>query len=344
MMVRALTLTYAQVDNVGEVLNDLEKASKALTGVGYPPWTVRVTLPEGVPKELTQLLCNSKYLFSAYHRSINEVRYEELRNLMTCRNAFATILMSEWEEASEASELLINLVKDLGYDASTRLGFSVGDYVETPYYPLSTSRRYGASIALRYVDTALQVLKSSSNLEEASGKLGGILRELETILNSTFKNLEIPYLGIDLSLSPWMEESVVPLIEHVSGTAFPNAGSAWGVKALNNLLSNIAERHGIRTLGFNEVMLPVGEDNNLMRLVRDGTLRLSHLTFLTAYCLVGVDMVALPGDKNLIKHVFEDVLAAYEVKRKTVGVRVIPVFNGREVTISRFGTIPVIST
>lgn len=343
-MVRALTLTYDQVDEVRDVLDDLERASKALAGVGFPPWTSRLTLSDEVPKKLIQLLCNSKYLFSAYHKSINEVNYEEIRKIMECRNAFATILVSELGEVSKASELLISLVRDLGYDVSTRLGFSIGGYVETPYYPLSTPRRYGASIALRYVDTVLQALRSSDNLEEATRKLGEILRNLESILSSTFKNLEIPYLGIDLSLSPWMEESVVPLIEHVSGTAFPGAGSAWGVRTLNNMLAEVAEKHGVRTLGFNETMLPVGEDNNLMRLVREGALRLHHLTFLTAYCLVGVDMVALPGDKKLIENVFKDVLAAHEVKKKTLGVRIIPVSDGKEVTISRFGTIPVIST
>lgn len=343
-MVRALTLTYDRVENVREILNDLEKASKALTNVGFPPWTSRVTLPDDVPKELIQLLCNSKHMFSAYHKSINEVNYEEMLKLMECRNAFATILVSERGEVSKAAELLINLVRDLGYDVSTRLGFSIGGYVETPYYPLSTPRRYGASIALRYVDTVLQALRSSGSLEEAARKLGEILTNLESILSPTFKNLEIPYLGIDLSLSPWMDESVVPLIEHVSGTAFPGAGSAWGVKTVNKMLTDVAEKYGVKTLGFNETMLPVGEDNNLMRLVREGVLRLHHLTFLTAYCLVGVDMVALPGDKKLIEKVFKDVLAAHEVKKKTVGVRLIPVFGDKEVTISRFGTIPVIPT
>ncbi|MEO3993171.1 MAG: DUF711 family protein [Desulfurococcaceae archaeon TW002] len=342
MIIRALTLTYDEVRNLNELRRDLELSEKALMDAGFTPWTVRATLPDGASQEVIKWLCGSKYLFSAYHSSVNEVNRESLRKILKCSNAFATLLVSSSEEIPRASELLVDMVNELGIDVSTRLGFTIGDYVETPYYPLSTPKRYGASVALRYVNDFLRSLKTQETLSKAYDEVSESLKKLDKTLDSLFKNIGIPYLGIDISLSPWMNESVVPIIEYLSGTSFPSTGSAWGIKKLNNLLQELSKE--IKSIGFNEVMLPVGEDNNLMKLVREGSLRLPHLTFLTAYCLVGVDMVALPGGKETIEYVLKDVLAAYEVKKKPIGVRVIPSFNNKEVHIIRFGTIPVILT
>ncbi|MEM0086037.1 MAG: DUF711 family protein [Zestosphaera sp.] len=342
MIIRALTLMYDEVQDLNELRKDLELSEKALAGIGFTPWTVRVTLPNEVSQDVIKKLCGSRYLFSAYHSRVSDVSRESLRKILECSNAFATLLISSSDEIPKASELLVSIVSELGADAATRLGFTIGDYVETPYYPLSTSRRYGASVALRYVNDFLRSLRAHKTLENAYSEVGESLKRLDKILDSVFKNIGIPYLGIDVSLSPWMDESVVPIIEHLSGVPFPNAGSAWGIKKLNNLLQELSRE--VKSIGFNEVMLPVGEDNNLMKLVREGSLRLPHLTFLTAYCLVGVDMVALPGGVETVEHVLKDVLAAYEVKKKPVGVRVIPSFDNKEVHIDRFGTIPVIST
>jgi len=342
LIIRALTLTYDEVRDLSDVRKDLELSEKALVSTGFTPWTVRVTLPDDVPQEVVKYLCGSKYLFSAYHASVDDVSRESLRKILGCGNGFATLLITNSAEVREAAELLVSMVSELGVDVSTRLGFTIGDYVETPYYPLSTPKRYGASIALRYANDFLTSLKTQGDLKKAYDEISKSLKRLDNILSSVFKNIEIPYLGIDASLSPWMDESVVPIIEFLSGVAFPSAGSAWGVRRLNAMLQELSKE--IKSLGFNEVMLPVGEDNNLMRLVREGSLKLPHLTFLTAYCLVGVDMVALPGGAEVVEQVLKDVLAAYEVKKKPIGVRVIPAFNSREVHIARFGTIPVIST
>jgi len=342
LIIRALTLTYDEVRDLNELEKDLKLCEKALISTGFTPWTVRVTLPDETSKELVKYLCGSKYLFSAHHSSVSDTNKEYLKKILECSNAFATLLISSPDEIPKASELLVSLVNELGIDVATRLGFTIGEYVETPYYPLSTPKRYGASVALRYANDFMNSLKTQETLKKAYSEISESLKRLDKILDSVFKNIGVPYLGIDASLSPWMDESVVPIIEYLSGVHFPSTGSAWGIKKLNDLLRELSRE--IKSIGFNEVMLPVGEDNNLMKLVREGSLRLSHLTFLTAYCLVGVDMVALPGSREIVESVLKDALAAYEVKKKPIGVRVIPSFNEREVRIARFGTIPVIST
>lgn len=342
MIIRALTLTYDVVHGLSELRRDLELGEKALVGEDLPPWTVRVTLPDGAPQEVIEWLCGSRYLFSAYHSSVGDASEESLRKVLKCGNAFATLLITSPDDVPRASDLLMSLVSELGVDVATRLGFTVGDYVETPYYPLSTPRRYGASAALRYANDFLRTLKTQETVRGAYEELRRSLKRLDETLSSALKDIGIPYLGVDASLSPWMEESVVPIIEHLSGTPFPSTGSAWGIRKLNNILQELSKE--IKSTGFNEVMLPVGEDNILMKLVRDGSLRLPHLTSLTAYCLVGIDMVALPGGKETIEQVLKDALAAHEVKKKPIGVRVIPSPNNKEIHIARFGTIPVIQT
>ncbi|MFN3267857.1 MAG: hypothetical protein ACK416_01205, partial [Zestosphaera sp.] len=217
LIIRALTLTYDEVQSLNELRRDLELSEKALISVGFTPWTVRATLPDKVPQEVIKWLCGSRYLFSAYHSSVSEASRESLRKILECGNAFATLLISSYDEIPRASELLVSMVSELGVDVATRLGFTVGDYVETPYYPLSTPKRYGASVALRYVNDFLRSLKTQETLSKAYNEVSENLKKLDETLDSVFKNAGIPYLGVDVSLSPWMDESVVPIIEHLSG-------------------------------------------------------------------------------------------------------------------------------
>ncbi len=342
VLIRALTFMYVNTPKPNEVVDAVNSVTRELSNVGLTPWTVRVTISSGdVGDELFKWLCSSKYLFSIYQTSIEDLNYERLRNVMKCPNSFASIVLKDYSSVDSVVEVLINLVKTYGYDVATRLGFAIGDYVETPYYPLSTAFKDGVSVALRYVDT----YASAITAENPEALVAFTLKKVSDFVSYSVKSAGLNYLGIDASISPWMNESVVPLIERVSGSKFPKSGSASGVRKLNNLIVKSVELASIPTLGFNEVMLPVGEDLTLMNLVRTGELQLNNLTFLTAYCLVGVDMVALPANKNLIKGVFNDVLAAYEVKKKPLGVRLIPVEESlQEVHIARFGSIPVIKS
>jgi len=340
VLIRALTFMYVNPPKPSEVVEVVNGVVSELSEVGLTPWTVRVTISSNdVGEELLKWLCSSKYLFSTYQTSVEDLNYEYLRNVMKCPNSFASILLKDYSGVDEAVDVLLNLVRTYGYDVATRLGFAVGGYVETPYYPLSTAFREGVSIALRYVDTYASALAT----EDPEVRIASTLKKVSDLVSHSVKSAGVDYLGVDASISPWMEESVVPLIEKLSKIKFPKPGSASGLKKLNDLIVKSVELANIPTLGFNEVMLPVGEDLTLMNLVRANELKLSDLTFLTAYCLVGVDMVALPADRNLIKGVFNDVLAAYEVKKRSLGIRLIPVEESlQEVHIARFGSIPVI--
>ncbi|MEM2158461.1 MAG: DUF711 family protein, partial [Sulfolobales archaeon] len=201
-----------------------------------------------------------------------------------------------------------------------------------------TAYEDGFALALRYVDLFKDYLSGRKDtLIDFVSSVGRSARRLS-------EEAGLKLLGIDYSISPWESESVVELVESLSGVKFAYPGSGWAVKELNRLINCVTEEVGIRALGFNEVMLPVAEDDLLKERVAEGSVTLRDLTYLSTYCLVGVDMVVLKEDLNMIKGIISDVFTASLIKNRTIGVRLIPVGipEGSYVSLKRFGRVPVI--
>jgi len=101
----------------------------------------------------------------------------------------------------------------------------------------------------------------------------------------------------------------------------------------------------VKTRGFNEVMLPVGEDSTLKRLVLEDRITLSTLVSLISVCVVGLDMVALPlsTDPKILAKVLRDIAAIVSSKGRTAGIRIILVDGrpGDEVELGQFGKVPI---
>jgi hypothetical protein len=219
----------------------------------------------------------------------------------------------------------------------TRFSIITGSWVQTPYFPSSPNiaGELGFSVALRYVDLFWEVFKGSDGFSKVAGFIRG--------LNDLFKDIEsmfgLKYYGIDLSLSPWMSESVAKMIEAASKVRFPSPGSGFGIDRLNRLIRIIADRSGARTIGFNEVMIPVEEDDLLKERAYSGDLRFRDLIHLSAYCIVGVDMAIVNANDLDIGRVLSDLLVISRIKGRPVGIRVIPVDTppGSRVNLGRFG-------
>ncbi|MCD6105872.1 MAG: DUF711 family protein, partial [Thermoplasmata archaeon] len=100
------------------------------------------------------------------------------------------------------------------------------------------------------------------------------------------------------------------------------------------------------SIGYNELMLPLAEDNVLKERGREG-LRATDLLRMTAACVAGLDMVVLPGDidAGILKGLILDQYAIREVKGRPMGTRLI-VYPGASVgdvvPLGIFGDVPVI--
>ncbi len=229
-------------------------------------------------------------------------------------------------------------------DVYTRYAVLIGGYVATPYFPATYFRgdELILGVALRYADAFPKI---------ARGEYKGFIEWVEKVIsmaNRVARCIGAKSVYVDLSLSPWMEESVAKALERVSGTVFGSVGSLAAVKQANDIITRVAEAleaRGVDIGGFNEVMLAVAEDRYLDELVARGYIRLRDLIAYTTVCVAGLDMVAVPKDLVDPRRLAADLWTSYLVRRKPMGARIIPVDEkpGSTVTLERFGKTHVVT-
>jgi uncharacterized protein (UPF0210 family) len=346
-LIRSLTIHVKPLGDVKDfkdlVDERLDIIKKLVRELGLDVWSYRVVLPPGLPTDyqlrLTQDLCRDDVLLASYHVDASEVRSEDIVSVLTsCERSYITVRLPTTDLIDNVTNLYSKLIKSIDVNDFTRLGISIPDYIVTPYFPLATTYDEGISVALRYVDLFYRYVRGD---EEPLIKF---ILNISRLVSELAGRVGMKFLGFDYSLSPWLSESVVGIIEYLSGIKFAYPGSGYAVKKLNELISRLSSTLGISNVGFNEVMLPVAEDDLLKERVAEGSVTLKDLTYLCSYCLVGVDMVVLRDDVNLIKGVVKDVFTSSVIKGRVIGVRLIPTnaSEGSEVLLKRFGKVPVI--
>lgn len=135
------------------------------------------------------------------------------------------------------------------------------------------------------------------------------------------------------------------LIECLSGTTLGDIGTLEAIDFLNKSLQSVIEEHALNVTGYNEVMLPYGEDSRLMSLGKQGLLDLYDFISFASVCVAGVDMVVLPKVSNL-GVILKDIYAVLNAKKKPSGIRVV-VTDAQPlemIDLEKFGKVPVIKT
>jgi len=241
------------------------------------------------------------------------------------------------------ADLVRKIKEKAGSESCIRFAIAYGGPHETPYFPASTSIKGGVSACLRYARSLEERILSSDE------------RSLEEILLSLFYPVTqdirlacldcgLDYLGMDTSLSPWMEESAARIIEILSGNVFGGPGTFNAIHELNQAISKLSDH--IDTTGFNEVMLPLAEDDRLKELGASGSITAMDLVSMIPVSVAGLDMVVLPTslkDKELAE-LFRDAMVLAFRKRKPIGIRVILADGSPQewVDLGRFPKAPVI--
>ncbi|MCE4614575.1 MAG: DUF711 family protein [Desulfurococcales archaeon] len=361
-MIRTITVHVSQkiLDNTGKLkdtvesiaLKLMEAADRVLSETGLKTGMVRVTLPDPpqdraleIAKHANVEEGDNSFLVSmgnvpVYHPLLEDIVFEAVS-----KGLFISILnRPPLEDSVIKFSKLIHKLSHTDINLPTRVGFNVyGRPVYTPYYPLSSSPgdRDLFSIALTYPNYLRGVIERR-NTKEAEKELSNIVARVENAARIVREVTGIEYLGVDLSLSPWMDESVARLVEAISGRKIPEAGSAYGVFVLNTLLSNTADK--ILSTGFNEVQLPLAEDNILKERGREGLLTASSMARLTGVCLAGLDLVVVPSDIEKVRDLTLEVFSYSLTKNRPLGVRIVPVEQepGSIVRFEKFGETPVI--
>ncbi len=256
---------------------------------------------------------------------------------------YISVRLGEEADLMRASSLMKEVSERAGWTAPCRFAYSLGEQPVTPYFPVTRSERHCLTACLLY----------ASELSEEA-KRGGVRRVGERVREIALavrgkceracEEVRVAFSGLDLSISPWMEESVVPLLEEIKGGPLGVPGNFYALYELNKSLREIGEEVG--AIGFNEVMLPLAEDEGLKERAKTGEIAFRDLLALVAVCVAGLDMVPIPSwtDDRAIAGVLRDLGAFRRLKGRTVGVRLIPVGveAGEEVDLGEFGKTPVL--
>ncbi|MEM4626873.1 MAG: DUF711 family protein [Ignisphaera sp.] len=331
----------------------LDRTIICCKNVGSSPWTWRIVLPplpttieyQNVKKmvlEISSSFSNIGVLIaipfkmdSPYIDRIIDLIYEN-------DNVYSSISCNDELCIDRVIDRIYGRARNTDINVYTNFAIAFGSWMESPYFPATAnvSNTVGVSCSLRYAD----LIKKS--LVDGNGDIVfEFVTRIDNLLESLSKCVGIPYLGMDLSLSPWLSESVAEIVEFLVGDRMGSIGSFNAIYVLNAYIRRLMKSAGVKTIGYNEVMLPVAEDLLLNERVGKGDVKLRDLMSFSIFCVPGVDMVAMPHYINYRRFLL-DMLAIYEVKKTNTALRVIPtdLESGTRIILKRFGETYVVYT
>jgi uncharacterized protein len=156
-----------------------------------------------------------------------------------------------------------------------------------------------------------------------------ITRAGELIGRELAGNMGVPFGIVDISLASTSEvgDSVGEILESMGLERVGTHGSTAAVALLIDAVKKGGAMASGNVGGLSGTFIPITEDANMARAVKEGALSLDKLEALTAVCSVGLDMFLVPGDipAETVSAIIADELAIGVVNNKTTGVRIVPV-------------------
>ncbi len=359
--IRAVTLLLKTLEDPLTVIEQyaakaLEASDKASEETGYPVETTRIVIEGLGIEEWAEKALRVSELVDNYHIlvSMGAIRLEEAYSkfekytLIVENDIFSSIIMPKdlsREYAIKASEIIHKLT-DRDPSLATRLGINVyGEPLVTPYYPLASpgANEKGIAVALTYPNYLSSCYRRNGleGLENCVIEAYSVAERAGRIASS---QLEAEFLGVDLSVAPWMQETSLGLVELVAGVRMPEPGFLTGIHKVNSILQKVASAK--KTIGYNEVQLPVAEDLKLKARVSELETTARDLARFSCVCLAGLDLAVVPASVNGVAGLILDTAVCSRVKNRPLGVRIVPVEDvepGDKVWLDKFGETPVIS-
>ncbi len=355
MIIRSITLHITEPEKISRWSDTLRSAAKLIEDRGYRVWSKRISLPPltdqkdlvEICSELRKARSSLEGVFVAAF-NIDSDSNIEILDLVRCMEdlgfAFSSILVRDEGDIDDAYRKLSSFYSISRTDLHTRLALIYGSRILTPYFPASATIEDEVSftVALRYAQD-FEDLVARRGREDL---MEDLLRGLEGILESVSRIVGVRYRGMDLSLSPWMDESVSRIVEILSGEEIPLPGTIAAIRRINRSILNLSGR--VRSTGYNEIMLPVEEDSVLKERAVEGKIALRDLIAFSSICVAGVDMAVVPKRQalsgNVLRNIIRDLLAISETKGRPIGMRLILAEGspGDRVDLGRFGQATII--
>ncbi|MEM3639760.1 MAG: DUF711 family protein [Fervidicoccaceae archaeon] len=353
LKIRALTLHISVPQGIKEselekLLSDktnllLNSAEKLEAETGIEVWSARISLHSMQDNLIDEAIATLKKYPNVramiYERKVSEMDIDLLKKV-TKEGMYAAIKVEHHGELEKLARA-IERVSEENPEHATRFAAELsGESLETAYFPLSLhggGKEDKFTLALLYPNDAMLIPEE-------------IAKSLEIVLEKFYEKISLflkegllgtKISGIDYSLSPWMEESVAKLIQEKGKCRLERAGCLGEVWEVNRVLQGIArKRMGI---GFNEVMLPLSEDDELKSLVSQGKLGIRDFLLYSSVCVAGLDMIPLSTSSRELREILQAAYAIARTKQRPYGVRLILVKNADgKVRLGGFGDVPVL--
>ncbi len=320
----------------------VEEAARELNRK-YNIFTKRLSLPQPPPNVYNKLvdivsdIAPSNYLVSLGVYLLEKTSVQDIVEVVS-NGFYVGIVWNELPDFSKVAEIFYRAAS-LKPVYATRIAFSLdGAPIETPYFPLTTSLYgFGIGISLLYPRYLVKVFNKRG--------LRGIRKALQSIDNELLELLKPvkTRIAIDYSISPWMEDSVVDLIESITGYTLSSPGFLYGVYVLNNILEEFT-RAKPYIKGYNEVMLPYIEDSRLLDAGEKGVIKARDFLLFSSVCVAGPDTIVLKYDKDKLVGYIKSAYSIAWAKKRHMALRIIPLDEepGTKVYIDRFGEATVL--
>ena len=208
----------------------------------------------------------------------------------------------------------------------------------TPYFPVACHRSpdWGFSIGLQLTGVVNEVLRSIVH-EQGRGMLalrdGAITARLIACLEEIgrpiaerceeWREHDLTYFGLDLSVIPYGQESIAAAIEQVGLGQFGEPGTLAVASAISTALKGTS----LRTCGYCGLALPVLSDPIIGRRVAERKLSLESFLLYSAISGTGLSSIPIPGDTppERIASILLDVGALATRLRKPLTAQLLPV-------------------
>ena len=352
--IRMITL-HLDCRRLDDPIDALEEASSTVTEMrdfivqqySRDVWTKRIVLDYCTSEQANDVIetytADREELISLGNYISQDIDLDFLDRL-TEEGYFASLLLKgDWQEARKVSDLIHKLAEK-DPSKATHIGINtLGERVNTPYFPLASTRTHmGVSVGLLYPNYLTNAYRRGV-YRELVNSIKIAAEEAWKILRESSKGTNMKPLGVDLSVSPWMEESTLGLVEYIAGVRLPEPGIAYGISLVNRALLEASRT--MPTIGFNEVQLPIAEDLKMKARVSELNTTARDLARLSGVCLAGLDLAVVPADVDRVAGLLLEVRGYSLTKNKPLGVRIIPVEDvepGDKVYLEKFGETPVI--
>ncbi len=241
--------------------------------------------------------------------------------------------------------LSISRLSNNGYD-NFRVGVSCNCEANGPFFPYTYHKgENGFSLALELPRVFINIIKDNNgnNIEIIREQLIKYLvpeiKKIEKYAIEIEKITNMKYLGIDLALAPFPEDenSVAEIIELLGAEVFGSYGTLFLISFLTDILKQLIKKSGIKSIGFNGVMLSLLEDKQLC-INNKRLFTIDTLLTLSAVCGCGIDMIPIPGNtfQEEISSLILDTAALSSVLKKPLGIRLLPIPAKRENEFTEF--------